>query len=366
MLWGKDRRSALGRRTSDAESAAYQELYESFTRQSTEIEKLSTLREITLAIASTLDMDAMLAEIVKRIQAAVDARRVLVDLVDLPADRITPVAVLDGDDIAGRDDLGCEGASLSETVLGRVIQDKRICRYPERVLVPLFANDEAVGLIRVEEKENGEAFSAADEEFFGIAGAHIALGLYNARLYELAVTDGLTRLFVRRYFELKLQEQVELADRYTRPFSLAMIDIDHFKGFNDTYGHQTGDEVLRGISRIMQENVRNADIVCRYGGEEMAVIMPETDGESGMTMAEKLRSLIEKDIFLSTEGEQLSVTISLGVASYDRAFFKNKDELVEGADKALYQSKETGRNRATLYVADMDADNSLSAEDDDA
>jgi diguanylate cyclase (GGDEF)-like protein len=168
----------------------------------------------------------------------------------------------------------------------------------------------------------------------------------NTQLQELALRDGLTGLLNRRYWEQCLEREFSRHMRYESPTSLLMFDIDHFKKFNDTYGHQLGDEVIREVSRITRLLARETDYAGRYGGEEFAVLLPDTATNGAFQFAERLRTAIEA-LQIDHAGQVLQVTVSLGVASMDDSM-PNHTLLIEAADKALYQSKENGRNCTTV------------------
>lgn len=161
------------------------------------------------------------------------------------------------------------------------------------------------------------------------------------KLSELAYRDGLTGLFNRRYFDDRLKDEIARAKRYSRDLTLILTDIDHFKRFNDDFGHQKGDEVLILVGNIIKENSRQNDTVARYGGEEMAMILPETPLDMAAKVAEKLRTAV---IMEAEKKAGVKITISLGVAGYnvDR---DSVTALVKAADDALYLAKEKGRNR---------------------
>jgi diguanylate cyclase (GGDEF)-like protein len=169
-----------------------------------------------------------------------------------------------------------------------------------------------------------------------------ALLTSNARLEELSRTDPLTSIGNRRAFEEELHERFEVARRYNRPLSLAMIDIDYFKDTNDAYGHQAGDEVLRTLARVIRRGSRGADVVARYGGEEFAVILPETQLFEALQFAEKIRAMVAAEDF---GGMPPRVTVSLGVATMGHTMFGTAADVVAAADAALYRAKEKGRNR---------------------
>lgn len=166
----------------------------------------------------------------------------------------------------------------------------------------------------------------------------------NRRLELLSITDGLTKLHNHRYFQDELARAFEESERYERPLSLAMIDIDYFKKVNDTYGHAVGDEILKGVANLYRESVRTTDLVARYGGEEFAVMMPETNLADALTFAEKIRSLVESTP-METQAGPLNITVSLGVASIPHSKIHTPKEVIVAADKALYRAKRNGRNQ---------------------
>jgi two-component system cell cycle response regulator len=168
---------------------------------------------------------------------------------------------------------------------------------------------------------------------------------------ELAVTDGLTGLYNRRYLDSHMGALVQRAASRQRALSLCMIDIDRFKAINDTHGHEAGDEVLRELARRMRETVRGADLACRYGGEEFAVIMPDTDPALAAHVAERLRMAIEMRPFVLLGGRvTLGVTASFGLASLLPGEGRGEG-LFRRADAALYEAKRTGRNKVVAHAA---------------
>ncbi len=163
--------------------------------------------------------------------------------------------------------------------------------------------------------------------------------------YKLATTDGLTELYNHRYFQEQMQMFCINAKRYETSFSLIIIDIDHFKNFNDNFGHQSGDAVLRQVAFTLKKNVRASDIVCRYGGEEMAIILPNTANEEAVNIALKLCKIISEKKFQLSNNRESNVTISLGVSTYGEIDGTEAQELISVADKRLYNAKNNGRNR---------------------
>ena len=168
---------------------------------------------------------------------------------------------------------------------------------------------------------------------------------------EMAITDGLTGLFNRRYMEMHLASLVEQAASRGKPIAVLIIDIDHFKAVNDTYGHDAGDEVLREFALRIRKAIRNIDLACRYGGEEFVIVMPETDVAVATMVAERLRRRIATEPFAIEQGaRQLTVTISIGLAALADAN-DNAAAILKRADTALYRAKNEGRNRVVPDAA---------------
>lgn len=169
--------------------------------------------------------------------------------------------------------------------------------------------------------------------------------------YALATTDGLTELYNHRYFQEQMLQNIETGKRYDRNFSLIMIDIDFFKKFNDTYGHQSGDAVLRQVAHLLKKNVRSSDIVCRYGGEEMAIILTQTGQEEALITAQKICHAVSEQPLKLVNGNDVTVTISLGVSTYPQNG-ETTTEMIKYADDCLYKAKEHGRNRVGNLAKD--------------
>lgn len=172
--------------------------------------------------------------------------------------------------------------------------------------------------------------------------------LVEEALEEMAVHDGLTGLYNHKYFYTSLEKEIARDDRYHNSVALLLIDIDHFKIVNDRYGHRAGDTILRSLSQRLKKRARSTDCVCRYGGEEIAIILLETNISEAQAIAEELRLLIEKEPFLIEDGRYVPITISIGVSVYSEES-KDVSTMVSNADTALYQAKESGRNRVNVY-----------------
>ena len=166
--------------------------------------------------------------------------------------------------------------------------------------------------------------------------------------YKLATIDGLTELYNHRYFQETLKQQIDIARRYNQSVSLIICDIDFFKKFNDTYGHQAGDAVLRQVAQTLKKNSRTTDFVCRYGGEEMSIILPNTGADEALMLANRICTAVSEKPFHLTPVDSAEVTISLGVSTFpDNA--QTPQDLIEWADKGLYYAKEHGRNQVGRY-----------------
>jgi diguanylate cyclase (GGDEF)-like protein len=170
------------------------------------------------------------------------------------------------------------------------------------------------------------------------------------KLQKLAITDGLTRLYNSRSFYSQLELEVDRFNRYQHPLTLLLLDIDHFKDYNDKYGHLEGDKVLVRFSQIIRTCLRTNDSAYRYGGEEFTVILPETAGEEARTVAQRIRAALEAEPFSPEDGEEVTVTISIGLTEYHA-----KEELstfIQRADQAMYRSKRSGRNKVSMLYAE--------------
>lgn len=191
-------------------------------------------------------------------------------------------------------------------------------------------------------------FHARVESLLRIKRMHDEVREAKARLEELAVRDDLTGLFNFRYLHSRLHEEFKRAERYREPLAAAMIDVDEFKTFNDTYGHDVGDVVIREVAERVRAAVREIDVVARYGGDEFLLILPSTHFSGALTVADRTwRSVGERPV--RVQGHELDVSISVGVALFPSRDVTSKDSLLKAADAALYQAKNDGRNRICVF-----------------
>ena len=225
-------------------------------------------------------------------------------------------------------------------------------------LIPIIVDDRVKGVIGCGVKMFGEPVEKDDRDMLGVLINTIAISLGNAQLYEdvkkMSMTDAMTTLNNYRYFEDRLHEEINRARRKKSCVSLLMLDIDYFKNYNDSLGHQAGDEALRLIGSVLKMTARDDDIVTRYGGEEFCIILPGVEKEVIRNLAERIRENVESFRFYKEELQPNGkLTISLGGASFPEDADSFAD-LVGKSDTALYQSKHDGRNCFTLYETDLE------------
>jgi two-component system cell cycle response regulator len=216
-----------------------------------------------------------------------------------------------------------------------------------RMRIPLVSFGQTLGVLALDSSQPG-AFHDGDlqslESVADICATAIQNAHYVERVKQLAYLDGLTGIFNRRFFELRILEEIERARRYGTGMAVIMTDIDQFKRLNDEFGHVLGDEVLRQVSSLFHQQVRKIDVVCRYGGEEFAILLTQTGPEQAFNIAEKLRRMVATWQF---PGVPRTVTVSAGAAAFPE-HGTTRDELVKAADSALYAAKQAGRNQVCL------------------
>jgi diguanylate cyclase (GGDEF)-like protein len=175
------------------------------------------------------------------------------------------------------------------------------------------------------------------------------LDIVNRELETLSVTDSLTQAYNRRYFFEQLASELSRAERYGKPLTCVLLDVDHFKQVNDRHGHLVGDRVLARIAEILRGNIRSADVMARFGGEEFVILLPQTEANRAATLVDRIRQEIERERFPATERGTLRVTVSAGIAPYEPvASAEDPDALLRETDQALYRAKAAGRNRIEL------------------
>jgi diguanylate cyclase (GGDEF)-like protein len=216
-----------------------------------------------------------------------------------------------------------------------------------RMCIPLVSFGQTLGVLALDSAK-ADAFRDGDlqslESVADICATAIQNAHYVERVKQLAYLDGLTGIFNRRFFELRIMEEIERARRYGTGMAVIMADIDQFKRLNDEFGHVLGDEVLRQVSSLFHQQLRKIDVVCRYGGEEFGILLTQTNTRQALKIAEKLRKMVEGWQF---PGVPRTVTISAGAAAFPEQG-TNRDDLVRAADAGLYAAKQAGRNKVCL------------------
>ncbi len=333
-----------------------------------QVHDILDLYEVTKKMSASLEMDEMLRifrEAVNKISKFVTAEVILLDEsqevasarvtfeIHNPASNRPATADVHSGPPSKFDQLLAEAvSSRKEVIYLRAPIDKA---HPFReylgdgsrsfIALPLLSEGMPIGILTIDgiDEEHTESFSILAEQ--------LSLELKKISLYErvqaLAITDGLTGIYVRRHFLERYAEDFARSRRHSLKLSVLMIDLDHFKQCNDTYGHLVGDIVLKEIARIMKGYVRQVDLIGRYGGEEFVIALPDTDRNSAIAVAERIRQEVERHKFRAYD-ETITMTISIGIATYP----DNGDDvqmLIDKADQALYKAKEEGRNRVVYW-----------------
>ena len=200
------------------------------------------------------------------------------------------------------------------------------------------------------ELSDEQDLSFQDLQNLRVLATVLAISLDNARLFTQAVCDGLTGAYVRRYYEIRVNEELSKLKRQPGSVAIVLFDLDNFKSVNDHCGHPTGDKVLQAFTGLLKANLRNQlDVICRYGGEEFIILLPDTELDEAVEIAERIRCLCERLQF-SEFPEGVTLTVSAGVAATDQRLLLTADEMLRHADSALYKAKQTGRNQIVAWT----------------
>ena len=244
-----------------------------------------------------------------------------------------------------------DGRTAMEKDLGKApAHTKFFSETASRMFIPLVSFGQTLGVLALDSSK-ADAFRDGDQQSLESVADICATAIQNAhyvdRVKQLAYLDGLTGIFNRRFFELRIMEEIERARRYGTGMAVIMADIDEFKRLNDEFGHVLGDEVLRQVSSLFHQQLRKVDVVCRYGGEEFGILLTQVTAEQAITVAGKLRKMVEGWQF---PGVPRTVTISAGASAFPQ-HGTTRDGLVKAADSALYAAKQAGRNAVCLASA---------------
>ncbi len=332
------------------------------------IEQLRYLNDVAVEIHSHIELEHLLQDLVNISRRIVNAEMGSLVLLDEQGENIKYFKVSAPNQFGS---FQIQDQPKGKGLLGAVIKKGQVIRLdnitedsrsiglppnhpPIRTLlgVPLITNSGTIsGGLLLANKANDERFTLEDEEILLTITYQASVAIENARLYghvqQLAITDGLTGLLNHKEFQRRLDENIEGSKRYHYTISLLMIDIDHFKQFNDTYGHQVGDYVLQTVATIIQTQTRAVDVCARYGGEEFAVIVRDDDTFNSLILAERIRSAVYA-YPIKHDGIRSQLSVSIGVACFPKDA-ENAEDLIKRADEALYMAKETGRNSLCCY-----------------
>jgi diguanylate cyclase (GGDEF)-like protein len=324
------------------------------------MDELTALYQISSIVSSSIDPD----EVIPKITGFIKNSRVFEQpehctIFAKVANEFIPAEYLDSDTVH---DKSYTSKTTCNSLCAQAADHEKIMLHPEKIspgnndydlytsekgllniAIPLSAAGKITGVLMINYKTPRHYPSKNTLKLYQSIGSQIAMAIINITLYDetkqLSLHDPLTGLANRRVMEKTISSHFMRSKRYSSSFSMIMADIDHFKNYNDTRGHLEGDKLLTKIAEILSHEVRNVDIVIRYGGEEFLIVLPEIDGAEAFTVAERIRKTIE---------EKTDVTMSLGVASSVKGSFDEK-EIIKKADIAMYRSKEKGRNRAEIY-----------------
>ena len=297
----------------------------------------TAINSISSAISSTLEQDRILQSAVEEVGRALKARRAALILWEEGTQMPESMTVYERDG-----DVGVSARRSGD-------DDERSSATPGYLETLIIYRDNSIGILAVEDETVGRVWE--DEELLMVrtASDQLAVAISNARLFHQvqtqAMTDALTGLYNRGYFQNRLERELKLADRNSDKVSLILLDLDHLKRINDSFGHRAGDACLCHVANIMRASVREVDICARYGGEEFVVILPQCNREDVRKVAERLREAIAN----SPVQKVGQITASIGVATYPGGA-GSQEELIETADRAMYMAKAAGRNRVRATV----------------
>lgn len=326
------------------------------------VKELSALNAVASGINVSSDLDSILRLVLEKAVDVLHAERGRLMLVNEDDEHLKTKVVVGGPGKPGGEKI----LLTAKTIDTKALEDEKpvlaVRDDPEReewlpddpdvsimMSVPMVHNRRKVGVLDIYNPRHKRPFTKEEITLASSLANQAAITIENVRLYNLAIYDGLTKLHLRRYFDIWLKKEFDRTKRYKGKLSLVLVDVDHFKHVNDEYGHQCGDEVLRIMGRLIKDSIRSVDLGARYGGEEFAVILPETEQEGALLFADRLRARVEETP-IRWDARLFPITLSAGVSTFpSEAEIANPSDLIEAADKALYYCKQNGRNKVEGY-----------------
>jgi diguanylate cyclase (GGDEF)-like protein len=340
------------------------------SQQKQDSDRYKTLLEIGQSLTSITDLHELLNKIAESVTHNINAQYVLIILrhfvtgelrieysnvnIDTKTQQnalqfsktVVNDVVNKGKSILSRDVIRDESLNKTDSVMSLQIRSL--------MCVPLISrqNSEIIGTLYADNRSAKNVFKQDDIQLLESFANMAAIAIENAHLYEQAILDELTQSYVRRYFEQRLEVEFARAIRQNSHLSLIFLDVDSFKYINDRHGHDAGDAVLRGVSGLMRRNLRAYDLLARVGGDEFAVLLPETSASDALKVAEKIRDGVSQ---MKIDEAPVRITVSMGVSTYPDHAIKSVEELQKKADVALYRAKQFGRNSCQIYHDEKDA-----------
>jgi two-component system cell cycle response regulator len=343
---------------------------------------LMAILEISNTITSTLESQKVLYAIVKKISESIDVSRCSIVRVDTAGEKGVVVASSEGPEIINLEidltkypevvkalntrDVVAVNNIHTDPLVAPVRDTLEILGVHSLLVLPVLMRQNVIGTILLRTARKDRHFEEREIRFCKIITSAAANALINAALFEdmemvninlewLATTDGLTGIYNHRHFYTRLEQEVDRSVRYQLPLSIVMIDLDNFKALNDTYGHRIGDAVLKEFAHLLKKETRKSDFIARYGGDEFALILPQTDGEGAKCEAGRIMKAVCNHRFSMIE--EATVRISYGVAAFSDEKINHVDNLVRVADQALYSMKKKNRNTVAPYQSTIMPEN---------
>ena len=321
-----------------------------------QIELLSAMRNVSHVVNDAVEFGSILAEVTRIVSDVTGANEITIFLMKEHTRKLQAAVHRRGEVVLFDEDI--KRLRIDKRHVYQSLQHRTVFRYKRtnhvNFTIPLIADQESLGVLMATVPLAGEVEEVAgkmehSEATLVSLAKHISLAIKTPILYNRAVVDGLTGLYTKRHFQHQLTHYFNASRRLDKPLSLVRMDIDDFKQINDRFGHPTGDKVLMEIALEISNTIRQYDSAYRYGGEELAVVLPESDLEDALLVAERIRLKIAERDFRAEDGTAVRVTTSLGVASF-RPEHGEMKELIADADAALYFAKQNGKNQAAFLV----------------